>query len=123
MNAIRFPDMLSSNKAAIVTERAATQQILKLLLLSNKYTLFGDPYFGSNIRRLLFEYNNVILQDLVIDDIYSAINTYMPQIRVLRQNIVVTSDGNSVSVTIRAQNLLDYSFDEYTINLLNVEEV
>ena len=123
MNAIRFPDMLSSNKAAIVTDRAATQQNLKLLLLSNKYTLFGDPYFGSNIRRLLFEYNNVILQDLVIDDIYSAINTYMPQIRVLRQNIVVTSDGNSVSVTIRAQNLLDYSFDEYTINLLNVEEV
>lgn len=123
LNAIRFPDMLSSNKAAIVTDKAATQQNLKLLLLSNKYTLFGDPYFGSNIRRLLFEYNNVILQDLVIDDIYSAINTYMPQIRVLRQNIVVTSDGNSVSVTIRAQNLLDYSFDEYTINLLNVEEV
>lgn len=123
MNAIRFPDMLSSNKAAIVSDKAATYQNLKLLLLSNKYTLFGDPYFGSNIRRLLFEYNNVILQDLVIDDIYSAINTYMPQIRVLRQNIVVTSDGNSVSVTIRAQNLLDYSFDEYTINLLNVEEV
>ena len=123
LNAIRFPDMLSSNKAAIVTDKAATQQNLKLLLLTNKYTLFGDPYFGSNIRRLLFEYNNVILQDLVIDDIYSAINTYMPQIRVLRQNIVVTSDGNSVSVTIRAQNLLDYSFDEYTINLLNVEEV
>ena len=123
MNAIRFPDMLSSNKAAIVSDKAATYQNLKLLLLSNKYTLFGDPYFGSNIRRLLFEYNNVILQDLVIDDIYSAINAYMPQIRVLRQNIVVTSDGNSVSVTIRAQNLLDYSFDEYTINLLNVEEV
>ena len=123
LNAIRFPDMLSSNKAAIVTDKAATQQNLKLLLLSNKYTLFGDHYFGSNVRSLLFEYNNVILQDLVIDDIYSAINTYMPQIRVLRQNIVVTSDGNSVSVTIRAQNLLDYSFDEYTINLLNVEEV
>lgn len=123
MNAIRFPKMFNTNKAAIVRDKEATAQNLKLLLASFKQTLLGDPYFGSNLQKLLFENNNIILQDLVIDDIYSVINTYMPQIRVLRKNINVTSDGNSVEVTIRAQNLLDYSFSEYTLNLLTVEEL
>lgn len=123
MNAIRFPNMFNSNKAAIVRDKEATYQNLRTLLLSSKLTLFGDPYFGSNLRRLLYENNNVILQDLVIDDIFTAINTYMPQVRVLRDNIRVTSDGNRVIVNIYAQNLLDYSFDEYSVQLLNVEEM
>ena len=123
MNAIRFPKIFNTNKAAIVRDKEATAQNLKLLLASFKQTLLADPYFGSNLQKLLFENNNVILQDLVIDDIFSVINTYMPQIRVLRKNINVTSDGNKVEVIIRAQNLLDYSFSEYTLNLLTVEEL
>lgn len=123
MNAVRFPDMIISNKTAIVNDKDATMQNLETLLLSNKYTLLGDPYFGSNIEKLLYESNNIILQDIIIDDIFTAINNYMPQIRVLRNNITVASNGNNVTVNIRAQNMLDYSFDEYSIRLLTVEEV
>ena len=123
MNAVRFPDMLSSNKTAIVKDKDATRQNLEMLLQSEKLTLLGDPYFGTNLSKLFFEYNNVVLQDIIIDDIYSAINTYMSQVRVLRDNINLTSVGNTVSVHIVAQNLLDYSFDEYDIRLLTVEEL
>ena len=123
MNAVRFPKMFNSNKTAIVKDKEATEQNLKSLLASFKKTLLGDPYFGSNLPRMLFEHNNVVLQDLVIDDIYSAITAFMPQIRVIRDNITVTSDGNSVVVNIRAQNLLDYTFSEYSLNLLTVEEL
>lgn len=123
MNAIRFPNMLNSNKAALVKDKKATEQNLKYLLLSSKQTLLGDPYFGSNLQKLLFESNNIILRDLVIDEIYTTINTFMPQIRVSRNDIKVSSDRNKITVTIRAQNLLDFSFDEYNINMLNVEEI
>ena len=123
MNAVRFPKMFNSNKTAIVKDKEAIEQNLKSLLASFKKTLLGDPYFGSNLQRMLFEHNNVVLQDLVIDDIYSAITAFMPQIRVIRDNITVTSDGNSVIVNIRAQNLLDYTFSEYSLNLLTVEEL
>ena len=123
MNAVRFPKMFNSNKAAIVKDKEATEQNLKSLLASFKKTLLGDPYFGSNLQKMLFEHNNVVLQDLVIDDIYSAITAFMPQIRVIRDNITVTSDGNSVIVNIRAQNMLDYTFSEYSLNLLTVEEL
>ena len=123
MNAVRFPKMFNSNKTAIVKDKEATEQNLKALLASFKKTLLGDPYFGSNLQKLLFEHNNIILQDLVADDIYSTITTYMPQIRVIRNNITVESTGSTVNVHIRAQNLLDYTFNEYTLNLLTVEEL
>ena len=123
MNAIKFPDMLNNNKANIVEGIEATAQNLKYLLLSNKLTLLGDPYFGANLQKLLYENNNVVLRDLVVDEIYTAISTFMPQIRVLRKNINVDSDGNKIIVNIKAQNVLDFSFAEYSVVLNNVEEL
>lgn len=64
--------------------------------------MFGDPYFGVNLRRLLYESNNDILRDLVIDDIFTAIGNFMPQIRVLRDDIEVNASQNVLVVTIRA---------------------
>lgn len=123
MNTIKFPDMLNNNKANIVDGIEATAQNLKYLLLSNKLTLLGDPYFGANLQKLLYENNNVVLRDLVVDEIYTTISTFMPQIRVLRKNINVDSDGNKITVDIKAQNLLDFSFAEYSVVLTNVEEL
>ena len=87
-------------------------------------TLLGDPYFGSNLQRLLFESNNLILRDIIIDEVFTTINAFMPQIRVLRKDIkVVKQQDNKLVLSIKAQNLLDYSFGEYSINLLNSEEL
>ena len=115
--------MIQSNKAVIVKDLDATRQNLIYLLQSYKKTMLGDPYFGTNIRKLIYESNNAILRDLIIDDIYTAINNFMPQIRVTRKDITVTSDRNKVMVHIVAQNLLDFSFAEYNIKLLEVEEI
>ena len=123
MNAVGFPNMLQSNKTVIVKDLDATRQNLTYLLQSYKKTMLGDPYFGTNLRKLIYESNNAVLRDLVIDDIYTAINNFMPQIRVTRKDITVTSDRNLVMVNIVAQNLLDFSFAEYNIKLLEVEEI
>lgn len=125
MNAIKFPDMISStgDTQIIKEDKKASSQNLRLLLLSTKKTLLGDPYFGVNLRNLLYEKNNVILRDLVVDDVFTAINIYMPQLRLERKDIIVNSDGKEVQVTINAQNIIDYSFYNYTIKLLDVEEI
>lgn len=123
MNAVKFPDMISNNQTNIVFDYDATLQNLSTLILSSKKTLFGDPYFGTNLKKLIFDRNNAVLRDIVIDDLFTAITTFMPQIRVERRNITVESSGSSLYINIRAQNLLDYSFDNYTINMLNVEEL
>jgi phage baseplate assembly protein W len=124
VNAIKFPDMIgNNNQSNIVYNKDATGQNVTTLLKSVKRTLLGDPYFGCNLQRLLFESNNHILRDLVIDEILQAIITFVPQIFVNRKSITVTSDGNTVYVNIKAKNILDYGFEEYNINLLNVEEM
>ena len=124
VKSIQFPDMISTGGLSqYVVDKKATEQNLKYLLLSTKKTLLGDPYFGVNLRNLIFEKNNVILRDLVIDDIFTAMTIYMPQLRVERKNISVVSDGKVVQVTITAQNIIDYSFDNYILKLLDIEEV
>ena len=123
MYSIKFPDMLSNTITNIISDHEATASNLKLLLLSDKYSLLGDPYFGTNIKKLIFEQNNTVLRDLVIDDIYTAIITFMPQLMINRKDITVTSDRAHVYVNIKALNLLDYTTDLYNINLTSSEEI
>ena len=123
MNAVSFPDMISNNSTNIITDEDVTLQNLKYLILSSKNTLFGDPYFGTNLKKLIFDRNNTILRDIVIDDIFTAITMFMPQIKVERRNISVESEGSRLYINIRAQNRLDYTFTDYSINMINIEEL
>lgn len=122
MYSIGFPKMFNSTNTIVYKDHDATASNLKLLLLSEKYSLFGDPYFGTSIKKLTFEQNNRVLRDLIIDDIYTAIITFMPQIKVDRRDITVTSDNASVYVNIKVINLLDYTTNLYNINLTDGQE-
>lgn len=117
MYSISFPNMLSSVNTKLVTDHDATYQNLRLLLLSDKKGLFGDPYFGTALKRLLYNQADNILIDLVIDEIYTNILIFMPQIRLERKDIVVYTDKINVYVTIKCVNMLDFQLDTYTINL------
>ena len=122
MQSIAFPDFLSSTSTKVILDHEATVSNLKALLLSDKMSLFGDPYFGTSLKKLMYEQNNQLIKDLVIDDIFIAIQTFMPQIRVERKGIVVNADRTRVYIDIKALNLLDYQVDLYSIELTNSEE-
>lgn len=121
MQSISFPKMFTNTTTRLLSDHEATASNLRLLLLSEKNSLFGDPYFGTNIRKLIFEPNNVVLQDIVIDEIYTAILQFMPQVLVKRTDITIVQQGSDLFVTIRALNLLDYTTDLYNINLISYE--
>ena len=121
MQSISFPKMFTNTTTRLLSDHEATVSNLRLLLLSEKNSLFGDPYFGTNIRKLIFEPNNVVLQDIVIDEIYTAILQFMPQVLVKRTDITIIQQGSDLFVTIRALNLLDYTTDLYNINLISYE--
>lgn len=123
MRSIAFPIMLGNSSTNIIRDHDATASNLKLLLLSDKTSLFGDPYFGTNIKKLIHDQNNIVIRDLVVDDIYTAITTFMPQIIVKRSDIKVTSDRSNVYVNIKCLNLIDYTIDLYNINLTSDEEL
>ena len=107
----------SINHVGIVEGVDATIQNLKLLLLSNKLTLFGDPYFGTNLQNLLFNKNNKILKDIILDEIYTAIIDFMPQLTLNRNEIDLKIDKEKISLVINSKNNLNYITDLYNINL------
>ncbi len=123
MYSIAFPDMVSNTSTKLFKDHDATESNLKLLLLSNKYGLLGDPYFGTNLQKLIFEQNNQVIKDLIIDDIYVAILNFMPQLLIKRNGITITHDLAKVYVNIKALNLLDYTTNLYNINLTSSEEI
>lgn len=123
MKSINFPKMFNNSSTNIIRDHDATESNLKLLLLSEKYELLGDPYFGVNLRKYLFEQNNSILDTMLVDDIYTAIALFMPQVVVKRGDIKLTRDHNTVYCNITAINQLNFQVDSYDIVLLREEEV
>lgn len=122
MNSIAFPNILSNTSVNIFSDHEATMSNLKLLLLSDKKSLLGDPYFGTSLKKLLFNQNNTVLADLVIDDIYTSIITFIPQLLIDRKNITITKNKSDLYVNIKATNLLDYTTDLYNICLTGINE-
>lgn len=122
MYSIAFPKMVGNTNTVLVKDRDATASNLKLLLMSDKTSLLGDPYFGANLKKIIFEQNSVVLRDLIIDDIYTAIQIFLPQIIVNRADIDITSDGVDVFINIKCLNVLDFTQDLYIINLTSEEE-
>lgn len=123
MISISFPQMFNSASTKMVYDRDATWQNLKTSLLIDRGSMFGDPYWGCGIKRLIFEQNNSILRDIVIDDIYNTIANFMPQVRVNRKDIEINSDGTTMYVSIRARNLVDFQLETVNIALFNLEEL
>ena len=123
MYSIAFPRMFDSAYTLLYDDHDATLSNLKLLLASERTSLLGDPYFGNILKRIVFEQNNAILVDIIIDEIYTSILTFMPQIKLTRKDITVTSNGVDVFAHIKGVNLIDYQTDMFTISLTDVEGV
>ena len=122
MKSISYPKMfVTKTKTGLVQDYDATLQNLKLLIFSEKGELFGDPYFGTGLKRFLYDQNDVILRDLLIDELYTAIATFMPQIKIKREDITIISDGTQIICTIKALNRVDYQTNLYTIPLLEAD--
>ena len=122
MKSIAYPIMFKNSKTLTVDDKKATAQNLSLLLKSYKKSLFGDPFFGTNLMDLFYAQNNAALNDIVIDEIYTAIIRFMPQIKLNRNDITVSRDGTKLYVNIRGTNMLDLTPDQYNINLMTGED-
>lgn len=121
ISSIAFPDMLGNTRTNVLTDDDATSSNLRLLLKSIRKSLYGDPYYGTDLKQVIFSQNGQVVQDLIVDEIYTAINTFMPQLGIDRKNIQVTGDGKDIYATFTATNLLNYSINLYDIKLTNNE--
>ena len=122
IKSIAFPNMFTRTSTNFATDKEATFQNLKYLILSEKGELFGDPFYGVGLKKYLFDQNDTIIKDLVLDDMYTAIATFMPQLRINRNDLKLrTGDKGEIFVDIRAINQLDFTTDLYSIVLLETD--
>ena len=118
MYSLAFPNIFSNgHKTNLISDYDATLSNLKLLLNSERKSLYGDPYYGTALKRMLYEQNSILLKDLIADELYTTILTFMPQIFVDRNDIKITSNGYSVYAELKCTNLINYTVNLYVINL------
>lgn len=121
MYSFDFPSMLGSVTSKLLQDKDAIRSNVLLLLQSERKTLFGDPYFGSRLKRMLFEQSTSLVVDLVVDELYTTLTTFIPQIFLTRNDIELTCDGKDIYATVKYIFRLDNTVDLYTINLTEVD--
>ena len=123
MVSIKFPKMFNTGNTQLTSsDKEASMQSMKLLLACEKGELFGDPFFGLRLRRYMFDQNNTILRDILIDEIYTQLMVFEPQITVKRKDIKIVQEGKDVKIRFKAINNLDFTTNMYELVLFQEEE-
>jgi hypothetical protein len=85
--------------------------------------MFGDPYFGMLFKHYLFDQNNVILADALVDMIYTQLALFIPQLKFTRNDIsIFKEEKGKLYCEFRATDLVDYTINTYQLLLFQLEE-
>ena len=123
MYSINFPNIFNGSKVFLAKDYDAVKNNLTALLSSNKGGLFGDPWYGTRLQTLLWEQAyDPIVRDLIKDDIFEAIYSYMPQITVHRDDITIDVIDNLVTASIKVTSDSGVESNLYEITLLTGAE-
>ena len=120
---IGFPKIFNGSRVNLSKGRNAIKANLTALLASDKGALFGDPYYGTRLKSLLWEQAyDPIVRDLIKEDVFEAIYSYMPQITVKRDSIKIDIIDNVVMASIEVSDDLGIESNLYEIAWLNGSE-
>jgi len=114
--------MFKTNTSEIWSEAdygKATRQNVLLLLQSERGELICDPYFGILLKHYLFNQNNYILKDILIDTIYTQIAIFLPQVKISRNDINIVTDSlrGRLYCTFSGISQIDYTHNTYNLLL------
>ena len=124
MRSIKFPKMFNPNSTRVWRSDEhvdATKQNTILLLHTARGELFGDPYFGLMLKKYLFDQNNYVLRDAIIDMIYTQLAIFIPQIRVNRNDIEIVQDRRkgTLECNFSGVSQIDYTYNTYNLVLFD----
>lgn len=123
MFSIGFPKIFNGSKVYLSKGYDAVKQNLIALIASDKGALFGDPWYGTKIKTLLWDQTyDPIIRDLIKEDIFEAIYSYMPQITVDRDSIEINVIDNVVMASISVKGDDGVQSNLYEIKLLSADD-
>lgn len=117
MRSFKYPNMFKVNASEVwdTSEYAqATLQNAGLVLRSFRNELLGDPYFGNTLQQYMFEPNNYLLKDVIIDTIYPQLIAFMPQLKIQRKDIEVVQDIKKGTLNCKFVGVSQIDYQLYT---------
>ena len=123
MYSIAFPKIFNGSKVNLNKDYDAVKVNLKSLLMSNRKGLYGDPYYGVNLKQILWhQAAKPVVVELLKDEMFNAIYSYMPQAKVTKDDIDVEVDGNTVYASIDVSLNSTIPSDLFKIKILLDDE-
>jgi phage baseplate assembly protein W len=114
--------MFNKNSTRIRKDLDASKQNAILLLKTEKGELIGDPFYGIRLKKYLYSQNNLILKDIIIDEIYTQIALFLPQIKVQRKDIQIILDNAKLYCKIKGINQATMQVDSFDLVLYDENE-
>ena len=87
----------------VLKDAAAVTQALKNLMQTNYFDKPFNPFFGANLRAMLFELADEDTDELLKNQIIRAIKNYEPRANLIRLDVDLIPDRNDLLVTIEYQ--------------------
>lgn len=122
MNSINWPKMFNNSNTNVKRDNEATLICMHLLLSSESGTFTWDPDFGIKIRRYYFDQNNYILRNILIDEIYTKVAAFCPQLFLERKNIKIRQEGKKLTANIYCKNRDNFETNTYNLVLFESDE-
>ena len=115
---ISFPNIVNviNGNCQCSTETKSINECLGLLLTSSKGEFLGDPDFGTDIHRYIFDHNDVAMEEIVKSQILDAVSQYMD--RVEMTDIAIEREDNLVRITLSYSIRNSNIGDEYELVIL-----
>tara|TARA_Y100000389_G_scaffold137648_1_gene135278 strand:+ start:15287 stop:15730 length:444 start_codon:yes stop_codon:yes gene_type:complete len=98
-------------------DASAVVQSLKNLIQTNYYEKPFEPFFGGNVRGLLFELADEDIEIEVKEAIIQTINEYEPRARIINIFVNFIEDYNDLNVTIEFQVINTEEVVQFTTSL------
>ena len=98
-------------------DAAAVKQSIKNLLLTDFYEKPFQPFFGANLRAMLFELADEDTEEEVEENIRNAINKYEPRAEILTITVNVLPDQNDMRVSVYFKIINTQETVTFTTNL------
>ncbi len=118
-NTFSFPQIINriSGKIELSSNTQSINECLGILLRTTPGEMLGDPNWGCNLMSRIFQYQGIIVEELIKEDIIDAISKYEPRITVTTNDIVIEENINVLNIYIQYEIKETGEINSYNMNI------
>lgn len=98
-----FPQIINrtTGKIELSEDAKSINECLGVLLRTRPGELLGDPEYGCNLITRIFQYNGVVIDTLIVEDILEAVNKFEPRITMSDSDIQIIKNVDKINIYIQ----------------------